>query len=304
MLGYHVVRALLQDPLNQVTVAVRDPDNPLLADLPVRKVRVDFGDLSQLRQVVRSARPDAVIHAAASGLRNPKPNWFETARFNVDVTLRLFEATCELVDCHFVHISSGMVYKENGRPLLESDPLDTLHPYAASKAGGDILIRAAAIEFKRRLTVLRPFSFTGLHDATGHLFPSLLSAACHRRPCEMTSGTQIRDFCAVEDVADGVVRSLDFASETPLEVINLGSGAALSVRQLVENVCEELELPVELQWGAKHHHPFEPQHLVADVQRARRLLGWQATTSLAFAVWQLAKAAFPNLRTKAPKQQR
>jgi nucleoside-diphosphate-sugar epimerase len=304
LLGYHVVRALVRDSRNQVTITVRNPDNLLLADLPVRKEQVDFGDSSQIGQLVRSVRPDAIIHAAASGLRNPKPIWFEIARFNVDATLRLFEAACEMPDCHFIHISSGMVYKETGRPLSESDPLDTLHPYAASKAGADLLIRAAAVEFKRRLTVLRPFSFTGLHDAAGHLFPTLLSSACHSQPFKITSGIQIRDFCAVDDVADAVVRSLDYIPESPLEVINLGSGAALSVRQLVENVCQELELQVALHWGAKEPHPFEPMHLVADVQRARQLLDWQATTNLAFAVWQLAQAAFPKLKTKAPKQQR
>ncbi len=304
VLGYHILHALVRDPRNQVIVPLRNPNNRLLAGLPVDAIHANLSDALQTGELIRSTRPDTVIHAAASGLRAPKPNWFETARFNVDAALRLFEATCEIADCHFIHISSGMAYRETGRPLCESDPLSSLHPYAASKAAGDLLLRAAAIEFNRRLTVLRPFSFTGLHDPAGRLFPAILQSASLHQPVELTAGSQIRDFCAVEDVADAVVRCLDHVPSGAPEVFNLGSGDAPTLRQLIECVCDELGISVELNWGAKPYHPYEPMHLVADVQRAQQLLGWQATTNLAFAVWQLAKADFPNLSMKTPRQQR
>ena len=101
-------------------------------------------------------------------------------------------------------MSTGLVYGEQSRPCREGDPIDTLHPYGASKAAADCLLRAGAERLKRHLTVLRPFSFTGLHDGGDRLFPSLLRSAVKGEPFSMSAGTQIRDFCAVQDVAEAV----------------------------------------------------------------------------------------------------
>ena len=114
------------------------------------------------------------------------------ARFNIHSTLMLFEKSCALPDCHFVYISTGLLYREQGRRLRESDPVESLHPYGASKAAADLLIRAAAEEFQRTLTVMRPFSFTGLHDAKGRLFPSLLRRGRRRALRHVAGATDPR----------------------------------------------------------------------------------------------------------------
>ena len=106
-------------------------------------------------------------------------------------------------------MSTGLVYGEQSRPCREGDPIDTLHPYGASKAAADCLLRAGAERLKRHLTVLRPFSFTGLHDGGDRLFPSLLRSALKGEPFSMSAGTQIRDFCAVQDVAEAVCLVLE-----------------------------------------------------------------------------------------------
>ena len=55
--------------------------------------------------------------------------------------------------------STGLGYRDQGRHLRESDPLDTEHPYGASKAAADMLMRAAAAEFGVPMVVLLLFSF-------------------------------------------------------------------------------------------------------------------------------------------------
>lgn len=179
VLGYHILHALVRDPRNQVIVPLRNPNNRLLAGLPVDAIHANLSDALQTGELIRSTRPDTVIHAAASGLRAPKPNWFETARFNVDAALRLFEATCEIADCHFIHISSGMAYRETGRPLCESDPLSSLHPYAASKAAGDLLLRT------RRSSSIAGLPSCGLFRSPGCTIrpADCFRQFCNRLPC-------------------------------------------------------------------------------------------------------------------------
>jgi nucleoside-diphosphate-sugar epimerase len=278
MLGRNMVRRL-----------EREPDIQLF--LPGRV------DLARPEVCLAEVRPHLVIHSAASGLRQPRPPFSEIAQFNVSTTLRLFEAAPE---ARFILISSGLAYKPQGRPLHEDDSLESLHPYGSTRAAADLLLRAAALAAGRSLTVLRPFSFTGLDDGGGRLFPALLAAALRRESYPLTAGQQARDFCAVQDVAEAVVTVLRRESVCPIEVFNIGSGCCATIRETVEAVCQGLALEVDLDFGAKPYPPQEPMHLVANTARIRRELGWQPRTELAFAVWQLARSQFPDLEVRCP----
>jgi UDP-glucose 4-epimerase len=304
-LGYNIVRHLgLMHPTTAINLLMRRPDPILFADLPnVTIEQVDIADTPRLTQSVLNFQPNAIIHCAASGVRPSRIGWFDLIRLNVYATVALFEASCEVDHCHFIHISTGLVYGEQDRPCREGDPIDTLHPYGASKAAADCLLRAGAERLKRHLTVIRPFSFTGLHDGGDRLFPSLLRAALKSEPFSMSAGTQIRDFCAVQDVAEAVCLILEEGTLPGRDVFNLGSGQSISLRGIVGSVCRQLGLDVQLRLGEMPFHPYEPMNLVADIHLAESL-GWKPKTSLAYAVWQLARSQFPDLQVIQPEQYR
>ena len=302
-LGYNIVRHLgVTHPQSRLHVLMRTLDETLFADLPnVELEQVELGDFDALTRSVMAFRPNAIIHCAASGVRPSKIGWFEQIHLNVSATVALFHAACEIDDCHFIHISTGLVYSSQDRPCREHDPIDTLHPYGASKAAADCLLRAGAERLKRHLTVVRPFSFTGLHDGGDRLFPSLLRAAAEGKPFPMSPGTQIRDFCAVQDVVEGITMMLEEGTLPGRDIFNLGSGQSVSLRGIVGSVCRQLGLEVDLKLGAMNFHPQEPMNLVADIHLAQSL-GWQPRTNLSYAVWQLAQMQFPNLKLTKPEQ--
>jgi len=302
-LGYNIVRKLgATHPKTRVHVLMRTLDETLFGDLPdVDLERVDMADFEGTAQAVRAFHPNAIIHCAASGVRPSKIGWFEQINLNVSATVALFQASCEIPDCHFIHVSTGLVYSEQDRPCREHDPIDTLHPYGASKAAADCLLRAGAERLKRHLTVVRPFSFTGLHDGGDRLFPSLLRAAAEGRSLPMSAGTQIRDFCAVQDVAEAIVMVLEEGTLPGRDIFNIGSGKSISLRAIVASVCRQLDLQIELNLGALPFHPYEPMQLVADTHLAQSM-GWAPRTNLAYAVWQLARTQFPGLKVAEPAQ--
>ena len=304
-LGYNIVRTLGSlHPETQVYVLMRTLDHTLFADLPnVQLEQVDMADFARMTASVERVQPNAIIHCAASGVRPSKIGWFEQINLNVAATVALFHAACDVPACHFIHISTGLVYSDQDRPCREHDPIDTLHPYGASKAAADCLLRAGAERLKRHLTVVRPFSFTGLHDGGDRLFPSLLRAASQGKPFPMSAGTQIRDFCAVQDVVDGIVMMLEEGTLPGRDIFNLGSGQSVSLRGIVGSVCRQLGLDVPLELGAMPFHPQEPMNLVADIHLAQSL-GWQPRINLAYAVWQLAQSQFPELTLNKPEQYR
>lgn len=304
-LGYNVVRQLgVQHPETRLHVLMRKAMPELFADLSnVTVEQVDMLDTPRLAAAVGAFQPNAVIHSAASGVRPSNIGYFELVDLNVSATLHLFRATCEIPGCHFINISTGLVYGQQERPCRESDAVNTLHPYGASKAAADCLLRSAAERLNRHLTIIRPFSFTGIHDGGDRLFPSLLRAAAEGKPFGMSPGTQLRDFCAVQDVVDAIGIVLEEGDQPGRDIFNVGSGLSITLGRIVHQVARQLSLDVEIQLGARSFHPLEPTQLVADISRTQSL-GWRPKTNLAYAVWQLARTQFPELKVTEPEQYR
>jgi len=304
-LGYNVVRHLgVSHPETRLHILMRTLDRELFADLPnVTLQQVDIGDTPTLMQSVADFQPNAIIHCAASGVRPNKLGYFDFVDLNVSATMHLFRASCEIDGCHFINISTGLVYGSQERPCREGDPVNTLHPYGASKAAADCLLRAGAERLGRHLTIIRPFSFTGLHDGGDRLFPTLLRCALEKKPFGMSPGTQLRDFCAVQDVVDAITLVLEEGENPSRDIFNVGSGLSVSLGRIVHQVARQLDLDVEIQLGARPVHPLEPNHLVADISRTVSL-GWRPKINLAYAVWELAKSKFPELAVTQPEPYR
>jgi len=303
-LGLHLLRLLEQRQGCKIMALLRTNSRMPKTGVDVRFERVDFFDKEAISRLVAEFRPTCVIHCAASGMQFPKPQWFDLVRFNVDVSLSLCETVSFMPGCRFIYVSTGLAYRDLGRPLRESDPLDTPHPYGASKAAADILMRSAAAEFGVPLTVVRPFSFTGQGDDGTRLFPSLLRAAVEGTPLEMSSGDQVRDHCSGEDIAGGILRAAFPKNPEAARsgIYNLGSGNTTPLREMLEEISAQLGLKADLRFGARPYAPFEPMFLVADPSRSLHELGWRAEKNLAYAVWQLAQVSFPSLKLTKPEE--
>lgn len=286
-------------------LALVRPSSRLAKELgEVSHRRIDFFDKDAITAVLTEFQPTCVVHCAASGMEFRRPVWFDMVRFNVDVSLNLCESVSHIAGCRFAYISTGLAYRDQGRALREDDALDTQHPYGASKAAADILVRSAAAEFGVPLTVFRPFSFSGLGDSSSRLFPSLLRAALAKQPFPMTAGDQVRDHCAASDIAHAIAQSIQHGPEAgqAARIFNLGSGSSEPLRPLIERVVQELGLEVSLQFGARSLSQFEPRHLVADIAAAQAGLNWRSRHNFAFAIWQLARESFPALEVRRPRE--
>jgi len=302
-LGFNLARLLASDSRFEAVLPVRR-SHPCLRALGERieMIPFEFGARSDMDALLARAQPDVIVHCATSGLRPPKPSWSEMQGFNVSATQMLFESYCGSRASHFVQVSTGMVYRGMNRPIRETDPVDTLQPYAAGKAAADLLLQAAAMQAGRRLTVLRPFGFTGANDFRPRLFPSLVHAAATGEPLPMTHGDQVRDYCAAGDIAEAIRRCITRDSDNAVEIFNLGCGTPRSVRAWVETVRAELGISVQIRFGQVPYPPHDPMYLVADAEAARQKLEWQATIRLSYAVWELAQEMAPRLSMHKPER--
>ena len=303
-LGRNFLSVVADDPSVHVFALLRDGSREPGAQPRLECARVDFDDTLSMNRSIERFEPTCVVHCAATGMSFPKTRWFNLIRFNVDVSINLCQCVASLPGCHFIYVSTGLAYRDQGRPLVETDALDTLHPYGASKAAADMLVRAAAAEFGVPVTVLRPFSFTGLWDDRARLFPTLLRAAAEGTAVDLSPCDQSRDHSSARDICSGIAAAMVAPRSGSAEssIYNLGSGDASPLRAVIERVVEEIGLDVNLNFGARAYAPYEPMHLVADIRSARDKLNWKPRHNLAHAVWQLARESFPRLKVTEPQE--
>jgi nucleoside-diphosphate-sugar epimerase len=140
----------------------------------------------------------------------------------------------------------------------------------------------------------RLFWLYGPREPSVRLVPSVAGALLAGKPAACSSGTQIRDFLHVNDVARALVA---LTGSELTGCINIGSGEPVAVRSVVEIVARECGRPELVRFGESESPAREPAYLVADVSRLRNELGWRPQIDLTSGLretvnwWRASRAA-------------
>jgi nucleoside-diphosphate-sugar epimerase len=183
---------------------------------------------------------DTVIHCAARA--RIQPSWGEYHSYyetNIAASHALFESAQKQGVNTFVYISSSSVYGDSTHPAQsESDPLAPTNPYAVSKLAAEHALRAQAQRGSTRLIIIRPFTMYGDYmnfGKNGLVIARFLRAWMDCEPLLLDAGGhQTRDFVHVSDAVRAIELVLDHARH--LSVYNIGSGNAVSIKQLADCV--------------------------------------------------------------------
>ena len=262
-----------------------------VADVLSRDVvlmKTDIRDLEALRPHLRAAR--AVYHLACLGVRHSVHSPQENHEVNATATLRLLAEARQADVPRFVYVSTSEVYGGvRWAPTIRWEQMTEDHPafpctvYGGSKLAGECYARAYFRTYGYPTVVVRPFNTYGPrshHEGdSGEVIPKFLLRCLAGRPMVVFGdGTQSRDFTYVSDTARGIL----LAGEHPLavgETINVGSGSEVTINDLAARVAIEAGRPD----AAVEHdrpRPGDVSRLVADVARARTLLGYEPQVSL------------------------
>jgi UDP-glucose-4-epimerase GalE len=255
----------------------------------------DLRDGDRLSQVLREQRPAGVMHFAALALVGPSvvdPGSYYDV--NVVGTLRLLEAMRDTGIGQLVFSSTCAVYGQPETvPITEALPCRPVNPYGASKLACERMMEDFDLAHGLRSVRLRYFNAAGAdpegeigerHDPETHLIPLALDAALGRHPhvnvfgddYPTPDGTALRDYIHVMDLAAAHVAALRYLLDGgTTEALNLGTGRATSVTEVIQTVEAVSERPVARRYAARR--PGDPAVLVADPAKARSVLGWEAS---------------------------
>ena len=219
---------------------------------------------------------DAVVHFAAESHVDRSIDSAEIfIQTNVLGTQRLLEAARRQRVSRFLHISTDEVYGalETEGVFTESSPLQPNSPYAASKAGGDLLARAYFQTYRFPVILTRACNNYGPYQHPEKLIPLMTTNALEDLPLPVYGkGEQVREWLHVEDHC----RALELALERgrPGEVYNLGSEQRRTNLQVVQAILKLLDKPQSLiQFVADR--PGHDFRYALDASKARRELPWE-----------------------------
>lgn len=243
-------------------------------------IQGDIQDYDLLEKIMRDV--DAVFHLAAQihvdrSIIEPRL----TYNINVLGTQNILEIARVFDVEKVVHASTSEVYgSAEYAPMDENHPLNSPHPYGASKIAADRMCYAYIETYGMNVCIMRPFNLYGPRQRDSG-YGGVISIFTKRvlsgmPPIIYGSGEQTRDYTYVEDI----VRAYDLILKYPKpirEPVNFGTGTDIKINDLATTIikmCGKDLTPVHVE-----ERPGEVNRLIADISRAKKL-GWKPEYSL------------------------
>ena len=242
----------------------------------IELIKGSIVDMDTVRRAVKGV--DFVLHQAAiPSVPRSVDDPLGSNEANITGTLNVLIAARDAGVKRLVYASSSSVYGDSPTlPKAEDMPPNPLSPYALTKLAGEYYCRMFAQLYGLETVSLRYFNVFGPRQDPNSQYAAVIPKfltlmAEDRQPVIHGDGLQTRDFTYVEN---NVTANL-LACERPSvagEVLNIACGESISLLELVENLNRILGKSLEPILSAPR--PGDVKHSLADIQKARRLLGF------------------------------
>ncbi len=247
-------------------------------------VESDMMDPYSMQRFIGAVKPDRIFHLAAQsyvpGSQNAPAATLQT---NILGQLNIFEAVRQANIAPLIHIAGsseeyGLVHPHE-TPIKEDNPLRPLSQYGVSKVTQEMLAYQYYRSFGLKTVVTRGFNHTG--PRRGHVFVTssfarqIVEAEKGLRPSVIYTGdpNSMRDFTDARDMVKAYWLSLEKGE--PGEVYNVGTGHAISIRELGDILASLAKVKVEFKVDENRLRPSDVTLLVADASKFKKQTGWE-----------------------------
>lgn len=196
-----------------------------------------------------------------------------------------FGGVLNLVECvnrdvlrSFIAIGSSDEYGNAPAPQIETQREAPISPYSLGKAAATHFLQMLHRTENFPSTTLRLFLTYGPGQNDRRFLPQIIKGCFEDNTFSTSAGEQLRDFCFIQDTVDAVFATFESAAARG-EVINIGSGQPVSIRQVIEMV-QRLVGYGKPRFGEIAYRPGENMALYADISKAELLLDWQPKVTL------------------------
>jgi GDP-L-fucose synthase len=254
----------------------------------------DLRDRDAIVRLFREARPDLIIHLAATvggiGANQANPGRFFYD--NAIMGIQLMECARQFGLEKFVAVGTVCAYpKFTPVPFKEDDlwngyPEETNAPYGLAKKMLLVQAQAYRAEYGFNAIYLLPVNLYGPGDKfdleTSHVIPAIIRKCVEAKQTGAAEivlwgdGSPTREFLYVEDAAEAVLLATErYNAEQP---VNLGSGDEISIQNLAQLITQEIGYTGRISWDASK--PNGQPRRCLDVSRATELLSFRPRHTL------------------------
>jgi dTDP-glucose 4,6-dehydratase len=210
-------------------------------------VRGDIAEWAAVEQAVRAHKIDTIVNFAAEthvdrSILDPE----SAHRTNFTGVYVLLEIVRQLGLERFHQISTDEVYGSIPVGFFkEGDPLEPNSPYSASKAGGELMVRAYHVTYGINTVVTRGSNTYGPYQYPEKVMPLFITNALDNEPLPLYGdGMQVRDWLYVEDHCSGIDLALHQGNAG--EIYNLGGGNERHNIEVTRKILQLLGRPETL----------------------------------------------------------
>lgn len=238
----------------------------------IRWWNVDLVDLQATRDLIRTVMPDSTYHLAS----------LVTGSRSVEMVLPIlqnnFLAAFNLLLANAECRAGRIVLAGSIEEPDDQDPVPC-SPYAAAKAAASGYARmfGALYQTEAVMTKIAMVYGPGQADLT-KLVPYVTTAFLRGEQPKLSSGIRLVDWICVDDVLDGLI-ACAHAPGAGGRTVDLGSGRACSIREIVQRLGELIPGAPEPLFGAVPDRPLE-RVAKADVAASYKSIGWRPSTTL------------------------
>jgi dTDP-glucose 4,6-dehydratase len=237
--------------------------------------RGDIADRATVRRVLETHAIDAIVNFAAES-HVDRSILDPDAFINTDVVgvYTLLDTARELSIQRFHHVSTDEVYGSIAEGFFrEGDPLEPNSPYSASKAGGEMMVRAYHVTYGMHTTITRGSNTFGPYQYPEKVTPFFITEALDDRPLPLYGdGMQVRDWLYVDDHSDAI--DVVLHNGPPGEIYNVGGECEKHNIEVTRFLLHTLGKPESLIRHVEDRPGHDRRYALTN-DKIRAELGWE-----------------------------
>lgn len=245
----------------------------------IRYLQADIGDRGNLSSALSGCRFEYIVNLG--GAINHS-SYFSGGAAVINTHFNGLINLVNLLDWSgirgFVQVGSSDEYGSIQSPQSEGKREAPFTSYSFAKTAGGHFLQMLYRENGLPVSIVRFFLVYGPGQDRNRFIPQIIKGCLSGRPFPVSKGEQLRDFCYVDDIAEGILNTLE-AKDAKGRVLNLASGKPVSIRSMVEMVRKKVGTGDPL-YGQIPYREGENMNLVADISLAEKVLNWRPKVTL------------------------
>jgi nucleoside-diphosphate-sugar epimerase len=278
-IGHHVVNRAVQCGWQVTSLSLPRRTEGEETPPEVRQVIADIADRETLKPTLEDAAFEYVVNCGGYIDHTP---FFSGGRNVIEThlggVLNLVQSLDRGPLRAFVSIGSSDEYGASPAPRVETQREAPISPYSFAKVAATQFLQMLHRTESFPATTLRLFLVYGPGQDERRFLPQIIRGCLENRSFPASEGQQLRDFCYVQDIVEAVFAALASPAAKG-EVINIGSGQPVSIREMIEAVRKLVGQGVPL-FGKIAYRRGENMELYADISKAKSLLHWEPKVTL------------------------